>query len=104
MNKFESQLQKFLSQPRSAWGSLPQLKCSDGFSMSVQAGVNVYSVPSNNVGPWTHVEIGFPSQIEPLLWKYAEEPGRWTDTVYPRVPVELVAAVVEVHGGFAQIQ
>lgn len=72
--------------------------------MSVQAGVNVYSIPSSNVGPWTHVELGYPSQIEPLLWDYAEAPGSWTDTVYPRVPVELVAAVIEVHGGFSQDQ
>jgi hypothetical protein len=104
MNKLESQLQKLLSRPRSAWGSLPPLKCADGFSMSVQAGVNIYSIPSSNDGPWTHVEVGYPSQIEPLLWEYAEQPGRWTDTVYPRVPVEVVAAVAEVHGGFAQDQ
>ena len=45
------------------------------------------------------VEVGFPSQIEPLLWEYAEEPGRWKDTVYPYTPIEIVAAVIELHGG-----
>jgi len=68
--------------------------------MSVQAGGGLYCTPADDVGPWTRVEVGFPSQIEPLLWEYAESPGAWTDTVYPRVPVEVVAAVVEVHGGF----
>jgi hypothetical protein len=68
--------------------------------MSVQAGAGLYCTPSENVGSWTTVEVGFPSQIEPLLWEYAELPGAWTNTVYPHVPVEVVAAVVEVHGGF----
>lgn len=74
--------------------------CRDGFTMSIQAGVGLYCTPSEDVGPWSTVEVGFPSQIEPLLWEYAETPGEWTDTIYPRVPVEVVAAVVEVHGGF----
>ena len=51
------------------------------------------------MGPWVEVEVGFPSVVEPLLFEYAESPGRWTDTVYPYVPIELVASVIEVHGG-----
>jgi len=46
------------------------------------------------------VEIGFPNRIEPLLWPYAESPGNWTDTVYSYVPIDLTAAVIELHGGF----
>lgn len=76
------------------------IECADGFKMSVQAGMNLYCTPPSDRGPWSTVEVGFPSQIEPLLWEYAQEPGNWTDTVYARVPVDLVAAVIEVHGGF----
>ena len=72
--------------------------------MSVQAGMYHYCSPQNDVGPWTTVEVGFPSKIEPILWEYAEEPGKWTDTVYPKVPIEVVAAVIEVHGGFAGLR
>lgn len=80
----------------------PPVICKDGFTMSVQASINHYCKPRIDEGPWTHVEIGFPNKIEPLLWQYAESPGEWTDTIYARVPVEVVAAVVEVHGGFSE--
>ena len=68
--------------------------------MSVQASSNHYCSPREDEGPWTHVEVGYPNRVEPLLWEWAEVKGAWTDTVYPRVPVEVVAAVVELHGGF----
>jgi len=76
--------------------------CRDGFSMSVQASSGHYCSPRNDEGPWETVEVGFPSIIEPLLWDYADEPGAWTDTVYGYVPIELVAAVIEVHGGLVE--
>ena len=76
--------------------------CKDGFSMSVQASDRHYCFPLNNTGPWSKVEVGYPSIVEPLLWEYAESPWQWTDTVYPRVPVEVVAAVIEVHGGLVE--
>ena len=67
--------------------------------MSVQAGPRNYCTPRDETGPWEEVEVGFPNRIEPLLWKYAEDPGEWTDTVYAWVPIGLVAAVIELHGG-----
>lgn len=81
---------------------LPAIECVDGFRMSVQASENHYCSPRDAFGPWTHLEVGFPSQVEPLLWPYAEDPGEWKGTVYIRVPIELVAAVVELHGGFSE--
>ena len=95
-------LQLHLQHPqrRGTWGQIPPVVCTDGFTMSVQANEHVYCEPRNNTGPWVSVEVGFPNRIEPLLWQYAEQPGYWTGTVYPRVPVEVVAAVIEVHGGF----
>jgi hypothetical protein len=71
----------------------------DGFTMSVQASHSHACTPRDDVGPWRSVEVGFPNRVEPLLWPYAEAPGNWTETVYGSVPVELVAAVIELHGG-----
>jgi len=95
-------LHAFLLRPATETGRLvrPPIRCLDGFRISVQASEYHYCEPRTNEGPWTHVELGFPSQVEPLLWPYAETPGKWTETVYPQVPVEIVAAVVELHGGF----
>jgi hypothetical protein len=97
------QLQRYLSDT-SAGRVRPPVECKDGFKMSVQTGMYHYCSPQNDVGPWTAVEVGFPSKIEPILWEYAEEPGKWTDTVYPNVPIDVVAAVIEVHGGFAEFR
>ncbi len=74
----------------------------DGFDMSVQVGPGMYCSPRTNSGPWSLVEVGYPSSIEPLFWPYVE-PGSsndCTNTVYAYVPIELDAAVIELHGGF----
>jgi len=96
------QLQDHLAQLSSIRGTrvIQPVKCHDGFMMSVQASSTHYCMPRSDVGPWTRVEVGYPSQIEPLLWPWAELPGDWTDTVYPHVPVEVVLAVIELHGGW----
>jgi len=73
--------------------------CVDGFTMSVQASATHYCSPRTDDGPWSAVEVGFPSRIEPLLWDYAEMPGDWTNTVYGYVPFDVVAAIIELHGG-----
>jgi len=75
--------------------------CKDGFTMSVQAGRGLYSTPRENVGPYSAVEIGFPSDVEPLLASYAEGfvTKDLTRDVYPYVPVAVVRAVIAKHGG-----
>ncbi len=75
------------------------LVCADGFTMSVQASAGHYCTPRDNTGPYTHFEIGFPSQEEPELMQYAESPDEPTETVYGWVPVEVVTAVIVKHGG-----
>ena len=91
-----------INAPRRRSTIRPPIVCRDGFRMSVQASSNHYCSPREDEGPWTHVEVGYPNRVEPLLWEWAEVKGDWTDTVYPRVPVEVVAAVVELHGGFGE--
>ena len=86
---------------------LPQIVCSDGFKMSVQVGFSLYSTPKKVAKRYTAVEIGFPSEHEPLIEEYAEtfyqDDGEdvtdYTDTVYPYVPVKIVNKVLKKHGG-----
>ena len=86
---------------------LPQIVCSDGFKMSVQVGFSLYSTPKKVAKRYTAVEIGFPSEHEPLIEEYAEtfyqDDGEdvtdYTDTVYPYVPVRIVDKVLKKHGG-----
>ena len=73
--------------------------CKDGFTMSVQANEAAYCEPRNNQGPWTSVEVGFPSEREELLLEYAEDSGDPTNTVYGWVPSKTVYLVITKHGG-----
>jgi hypothetical protein len=104
-----------------------QIECADGFSASVIAGGGTYCKPRPALcicglfpddrdpiisawkgyaphdfhGPYTHVELGFPSECpEPWdEWKeYAENPED-CGTVYSFVPVEMVRALFALHGG-----
>ena len=86
---------------------LPKIVCSDGFEMSVQVGFSLYCKPKKVAKRYSEVEIGFPSEYEPLIEEYAEtfyqDDGEdvtdYTDTVYPYVPVRIVDKVLKKHGG-----
>ena len=86
---------------------LPKIICVDGFEMSVQVGFSLYSTPKKVAKRYSAVEIGFPSEHEPLIEEYAEtfykDDGEdvtdYTDTVYPYVPVRIVDKVLKKHGG-----
>ena len=84
---------------------LPHIVCSDGFEMSVQVGYHLYSEPKKVAKRYTAVEIGFPSDHEPLIEEYAEcytfeeLDIDFTNTVYPYVPVRIVDKVLKKHGG-----
>ena len=74
--------------------------CRDGFTMSIQAGADMYSSPRKNSAPrYREVEIGYPSAKESLILEYAEKPHAPTDTVYAYVPVDIVTLVIAKHGG-----
>ena len=84
---------------------LPHIVCADGFSMSVQVGPHLYSEPKKVAKRYSKVEIGYPSEREPLLEEYVELSMfdenfvDYTDTVYPYVPVKVVNQVLKKHGG-----
>ena len=82
---------------------LPHIVCSDGFEMSVQVGYHLYSEPKKVAKRYSKVEVGYPSDHEPLIEKWAEnlfeDMPDFTDTVYPYVPVKVVNQVLKKHGG-----
>lgn len=79
---------------------LPRIVCKDGFSMSVQVGEYNYCQPRRDLAAYySEAEIWFPSEEEPLIMRYAENPSSPTETVYGYVPSELIYEVIEKHGG-----
>ena len=84
---------------------LPHIVCTDGFTMSVQVGYSLYSKPKKVAKRYSEVEIGYPSEHEPLIEEYAEcytfeeLDIDFTNTVYGYVPVKLVDKVLKKHGG-----
>ena len=92
--------QDMTTSPRSFLG---RVTCKDGFSVSIQASARHYCLPRVDEGPWTHVELGYPSQPDPLISGYAEDFGDLTQTAYPYVPQEVVSCLIQSHGGVDHI-
>ena len=87
----------------------PQIKCKDGFAMSVQANDGAYCEPREDYPPvaYTKVECGYPSSppVTKELREYAElfdEPYDYCGTVYGYVPIAIVQAEFDAHGGIAE--
>ena len=79
---------------------MPRLILTDGVSLSVQASEYSYSSPRDNKGPYTKVEVGFPSETPPEAWKeFAEEWDKPTNTVYGYIPLAMVMLYIGAHGG-----
>lgn len=79
----------------------PPIICNDGFKFSVQASEGHYCAPRVMLEPdetYYEAEIGYPSEEEPLIMEFAEEPV-YTNTVYPYVPTNIIEQVLEKHGG-----
>ena len=79
----------------------PPFKCKDGFTVSIQAGESLYSHPRQwNADKYESVELGYPSEPDPLIAKWSENPeDDGTDTVYGWVPVDVVNKLIDKHGG-----
>lgn len=71
----------------------------DGNSLSVQASKHHYCTPRQDKGPYSHVEVGFPTKRYESLMPYAEDPSAPTETVYGWVPVEVVEQIILESGG-----
>ena len=86
-----------------------RVKCPDGFTVSVQAHRAAYCAPKVDglrLREYTHVEVGFPSQ-RPEPWgewaMYTDEPSDPTRAIYTWVPLPMVVALVESHGGTLEV-
>ena len=80
-----------------------QVVCADGFKMSVQAHDGAYCSPRiDNAESYEEVEVGFPTEREPLLMDYCEDPDDPTGTVYGYVPTQVVVNVIAKHGGIVE--
>ena len=81
----------------------PRIRCQDGFEMSVQASRDHCCIPRDDLGPYTHVEVGYTSDWEDELIPYRDrsEPVicGMRPTLYVNVPAGVVRAVVDKHGG-----
>ena len=101
--------------PKYDYKGRPEFKrvhCVDGFNMSVQASAYHYSIPKKaQADSYTSVEVGFPSEKEPLLVDFVEQSFtdqhegveiKFTSTVYPYVPVKVVDEVIKKHGGIKE--
>lgn len=90
----------FLDYYGESWFPIQRAVCNDGFYVSIQASEYHYCAPrEHNAWPYKSFELGFPSEVDPLIEDYAEEPGT-TETVFGYVPVEVVVELINKHGGF----
>jgi len=77
----------------------PRFYCKDGTHLSVQASKTHYSTPRDNEGPYTHVEVGFPTAEPPESWLEYSDDGEITSSIFAWVPLEVVNEFIELHGG-----
>lgn len=72
----------------------PTTECVDGTIASIQASETHYSIPRDNIGPYTHVEVW---RVTAPVTQFAyseDEPSAY-------VPIEAVVAFLDAHGGIA---
>jgi hypothetical protein len=81
---------------------IPHIECNDGFHISVQASEFAYCMPrvTDDI-EYDEFECGYPSAAVPELhkWKDGGDDTDDTGTVYGYVPVAVLVALVEKHGG-----
>lgn len=87
----------------------PQIKCSDGTALSVQASKFHYCTPREDDGPHSAVEVGYVEDDDgeqltpPDSWReYAA--GEFPSSVYRYIPTQLVEDFIAAHGGRASSQ
>ena len=72
--------------------------------MSVQAGQSNYSEPKDVADHYSEAEVGYPSEEEYLLARYAEDEENLCDTVYGYVPCSVIDEVIEKANQFVVYQ
>ena len=81
---------------------LPRTQLANGESISIQGSEWNYCRPRTNAGPYTEVELGFPSFVPSSdIMRYAEKENDPMGTVYAWVPIELVERMIKDNGGLS---
>lgn len=80
-----------------------RLQCADGTTLSVQASRFHYCTPRGDTGPYSRLEVGYPSAEPPRTWREYFD-GDWEnddhkESVYGYVPVGKIAWFIRRHGG-----
>lgn len=71
---------------------------ADGWSVSVQASWGHYCTPrKSGADKYTHVEVGYPSAYDPILFAHGSESG--DGKIFPYLPIEVVQQLADAHGG-----
>lgn len=79
---------------------IPAIECNDGFRISVQASDGAYCAPRVTADiEYSKFECGYPSAAVPELQEWKDGDGDDTGTVYGYVPVGVIVALIEKHGG-----
>lgn len=82
----------------------PMVKCEDGFTISIQAGYGMHSVPAaNNRTYYQSFELKNPSQEDELITKYALDPSDPLNTEYYYIDWMTVERLLDKHGGISNI-
>jgi hypothetical protein len=86
----------------------PEMVCCDGLRLSVQGHFGGYSHPRDDFADeYTAVEIMGSRRADALLAEYERDCNAVGDDqmIYPYVPVAVIAAVIEKHGGlFTEVE
>ncbi len=78
----------------------PAMECADGFKMSVQGHWGAYSQPRDDFADhYAKVEVMVFGGTEPLFDAERSAEVYDGDAIYGYIPVSVVAAVIEKHGG-----
>ena len=93
-------LNEYMRDNRLENGNVRRIKCTDGFTISVQGSNGSYCDPREDLADhYYEVECGFPNATPEYIMDYAENEDDPTETVYGYVPVELVEKLIDLHGG-----
>ena len=89
---------------------VPRIVCKDGYSVSVQAGSTMYSMPrEDGLEKYEEYELGYPTKRDKILKDYEEgwyDEGEidYTKMVYAYVPVKIVNKLIKKHGGIVDVE
>jgi len=77
----------------------PRVYLKSGASLSIQASEHTYCTPQNNDGPYTEVEVGYVNGPVPEAWRKYAEDNNLNETVFKRIPLDLVMFYIGANGG-----